>query len=214
MTPTTVPAMRWTRRSAGTDGAVRGATSKALRDQMALQDGQRARPAGSTRKQAGQRRQSRTPYHSDTSRWPITPEVRSGPRRAEAVGFSSNFHRSSASAAERRPLNPALAPVGVNTDGSVERLKGPGRPVVPQGDRALVLAGLESVTAVTLFHEDTPRELLTELLPDVLVKGGDYEPDDIVGKAEVEDAGGRIEVIPFIDGKSTTELITRIRGRG
>ena len=110
-----------------------------------------------------------------------------------------------------RSMGDALV-VGVNTDTSVERLKGPGRPVVPQGDRALVLAALESVDAVTLFHEDTPRELLAALLPDVLVKGGDYSPEEIVGRAEVEDAGGRVEVIPFIQGRSTTELISRIQG--
>jgi D-beta-D-heptose 7-phosphate kinase/D-beta-D-heptose 1-phosphate adenosyltransferase len=101
--------------------------------------------------------------------------------------------------------------VAVNTDASVERLKGPGRPVVPQGDRALVLAGLESVDAVTLFHEDTPRELLAALLPDVLAKGGDYAPEAVVGKAEVEGAGGRVEIIPFIPGRSTSELIHKIQ---
>ena len=101
--------------------------------------------------------------------------------------------------------------VAVNTDASVERLKGPGRPVVSQGDRALVVAGLESVTAVTLFREDTPQELLAALLPDVLVKGGDYSPDQIVGKEEVESAGGKVHVIPFIKGRSTTELISRIQ---
>lgn len=100
--------------------------------------------------------------------------------------------------------------VGVNTDASVERLKGPGRPVVPQEDRALVLAALESVAAVTLFHEDTPRELLMALLPDILVKGGDYSPEDVVGREEVEAQGGRVEIIPFIHGRSTTELIHRI----
>lgn len=101
--------------------------------------------------------------------------------------------------------------VAVNTDLSVERLKGPGRPVVPQGDRALVLAGLESVTAVTLFNEDTPQELLAALLPDVLVKGGDYSPAQIVGREEVEGAGGEVQVIPFIQGRSTTELISQIQ---
>lgn len=111
-----------------------------------------------------------------------------------------------------RSLGDALV-VAVNTDASVERLKGPGRPAVPQGDRALVLAALESVDAVTLFHEDTPRELLAALLPDVLVKGGDYSPEEIVGKEEVEAAGGHVEVIPFIEGRSTTQLINRIQGK-
>jgi len=112
--------------------------------------------------------------------------------------------------AAARGLGDALV-VGVNTDASVERLKGPGRPVVSQRDRALVLAALESVDAVTLFQEDTPRELLADLLPDVLVKGGDYSPGEIVGKTEVEAAGGRVEVIPFIQGRSTTDIITRIQ---
>ncbi len=101
--------------------------------------------------------------------------------------------------------------VGVNSDASVERLKGPGRPVVPQEDRALVLAALESVAAVTLFHEDTPLELLAALLPDVLVKGGDYSAQEVVGREEVEAQGGRVEIIPFILGRSTTELINRIQ---
>ena len=113
---------------------------------------------------------------------------------------------------QARALGDALV-VGVNTDSSVERLKGPGRPVVPQGDRALVLAALESVTAVTLFHEDTPRELLAALLPDVLVKGGDYSPELIFGREEVEAAGGRVHVIPFIEGRSTTGLISRIQDK-
>jgi len=113
---------------------------------------------------------------------------------------------------QARTMGDALV-VAVNTDASVERLKGPGRPVVPQGDRALVLAALESVTAVTVFHEDTPRELLAALLPDVLVKGGDYDPGEIVGREEVEAAGGRVEVIPYIEGRSTTELILRIQDK-
>lgn len=111
---------------------------------------------------------------------------------------------------QARSLGDVLV-VAVNTDASVERLKGPGRPVVPQGDRALVLAALESVSAVTLFGEDTPKELLAALLPDVLVKGGDYAPEEIVGRQEVEAAGGEVKVIPFIRGRSTTKLITRIQ---
>jgi len=101
--------------------------------------------------------------------------------------------------------------VGVNTDASVEALKGPGRPVVPQDDRALILAGLESVDAVTLFHEGTPEALIASLLPDVLVKGGDYAMDQIVGREAVERAGGEVRVIPFIQGRSTTDLIQQIR---
>jgi D-beta-D-heptose 7-phosphate kinase/D-beta-D-heptose 1-phosphate adenosyltransferase len=103
--------------------------------------------------------------------------------------------------------------VAVNTDDSVRRLgKGVGRPLVPERDRALVLAALSSVDAVCLFAEDTPRELLSGLLPDVLVKGGDYAPHSVVGRDEVEAAGGRVELIPFVEGYSTTELVRRIQG--
>jgi D-beta-D-heptose 7-phosphate kinase/D-beta-D-heptose 1-phosphate adenosyltransferase len=102
--------------------------------------------------------------------------------------------------------------VGVNTDESVERLKGKGRPVVPQEDRAWILAALESVDAVTLFSEDTPRELIAALLPDVLVKGGDYRLDEVVGREEVEEAGGEVRLIPFIPGRSTTDLLQKMRG--
>ena len=112
---------------------------------------------------------------------------------------------------QARTLGDALV-VGVNTDASVEGLKGPGRPVVSQDDRAMVLAGLESVDAVTLFHEDTPQALIGALLPDILVKGGDYSMDQIVGREAVEGAGGEVRVIPFIQGRSTTDLLQQIRG--
>jgi len=112
---------------------------------------------------------------------------------------------------QARRLGDALL-VGVNTDASVERLKGPGRPVVPQSDRALVLAGLESVDAVTLFDEDTPLDLIRALLPDVLVKGGDYSLDGVVGREEVERAGGTVLVIPLIQGRSSSHFISRIQG--
>jgi len=102
--------------------------------------------------------------------------------------------------------------VALNTDISARRLKGEGRPVVPEQDRAAVVAGLESVDAVTFFGEDTPRDLIAALLPDVLVKGGDYTVDQVVGRDEVEAAGGRVVLIPFLDGRSTTGLIRRARG--
>ena len=102
--------------------------------------------------------------------------------------------------------------VALNTDDSVRRLdKGGARPFVPQADRAAVLAALESVDVVTLFDEDTPAGLIARLLPDVLVKGGDYSPDQVVGRADVEAAGGRVAIIPFLAGRSTTDLIRRIR---
>jgi D-glycero-beta-D-manno-heptose 1-phosphate adenylyltransferase len=110
-----------------------------------------------------------------------------------------------------RALGDALI-VALNTDASARRLgKGPDRPVNTEGDRAIVLSGLACVDYVTFFDEDTPRSIITELLPDVLVKGGDYTPDTIVGRDEVEAAGGRVVVIPFVQGHSTTELLNKIR---
>lgn len=112
---------------------------------------------------------------------------------------------------QARALGDVLV-VGVNTDASVHALKGPGRPVVPEGDRAAILAALESVDAVTLFGEPTPQALIGALLPDILVKGGDYSPDQIVGKGAVEAAGGKVLVLPFFQGRSTTDLLQTIRG--
>ncbi len=111
-----------------------------------------------------------------------------------------------------RRLGDALV-VGVNTDDSVRRLKGPSRPLVTESDRALVLAALASVDAVTLFDEDTPHGLISELLPDVLVKGGDYEIDEIVGRDEVRAAGGDVITIPFVPGYSTTSLLRQLRNK-
>jgi rfaE bifunctional protein nucleotidyltransferase chain/domain len=102
--------------------------------------------------------------------------------------------------------------VGVNTDASVSRLhKGPGRPVTPEADRARVLASLACVDQVVLFDEDTPLELITRLKPDVLVKGGDYQLHEIVGREVVEARGGQVLALPFVPGYSTTALIERIR---
>ncbi|TCO81621.1 D-alpha,beta-D-heptose 7-phosphate 1-kinase /D-beta-D-heptose 1-phosphate adenylyltransferase [Plasticicumulans lactativorans] len=103
--------------------------------------------------------------------------------------------------------------VAVNDDASVGRLKGPARPINPLGARMAVLAGLRAVDWVVPFAEDTPRELIARVLPDVLVKGGDYRPEDIVGGAEVLAAGGEVIVLGFVDGHSTTATVARIRGR-
>ncbi len=110
-----------------------------------------------------------------------------------------------------RALGNALI-IGVNTDASVTRLlKGPGRPVTSEWDRARVLAALACVDRVVLFDEDTPLELITTLRPDILVKGGDYKLDEIVGREVVEARGGRVLALPFVEGYSTTELLERIR---
>ena len=103
--------------------------------------------------------------------------------------------------------------VGLNTDDSVRRLKGAGRPLVPEDDRAFVIAGLACVDAVTLFDEDTPRELIRALLPDLLVKGGDYTPHTVVGRDDVEAAGGRVLIVPLVAGRSTTEIVRRAGGQ-
>ena len=100
--------------------------------------------------------------------------------------------------------------VAINSDASVRRMKGAERPVMPEGERAEVLAALAAVDYVTVFEEDTPREIIARLVPDVLVKGGDWGPDQIVGRAEVEAAGGRVVSIPLEPGWSTTALLKRI----
>ncbi|MCB9845386.1 MAG: D-glycero-beta-D-manno-heptose 1-phosphate adenylyltransferase [Phycisphaeraceae bacterium] len=102
--------------------------------------------------------------------------------------------------------------VGLNDDESVRRLKGPSRPINTEDDRAGVIAALEGVGAVVLFHEETPRELISMLRPHVLVKGGDYGRDTIVGADEVESWGGRVEIVPLVEGRSTTGTIGRMRG--
>jgi rfaE bifunctional protein nucleotidyltransferase chain/domain len=103
--------------------------------------------------------------------------------------------------------------VGVNSDASVARLgKGPGRPVRTEAERAYVLAAVESVDAVVIFGQDTPLELVRHLQPDVIVKGGDYEPATVVGAAEVTARGGRVVIIPLTNGHSTTATIARLRG--
>ena len=110
-----------------------------------------------------------------------------------------------------RGLGDALI-VGVNTDDSVRRLgKGDGRPLNREEDRALLIAALECVDAVCIFDEDTPLQLVSAVVPDVLVKGGDYSVEEVVGRDVVESAGGEVRILPFIPGFSTTDLVTRIR---
>jgi D-beta-D-heptose 7-phosphate kinase/D-beta-D-heptose 1-phosphate adenosyltransferase len=99
--------------------------------------------------------------------------------------------------------------VGLNSDASVKRLKGDGRPVVSEADRREVLLALSSVDEVHIFEEDTPLKLILEIKPDVLVKGGDYEIDEIVGAKEVLSWGGQVTVVEFHEGHSSTKLIER-----
>ncbi len=102
--------------------------------------------------------------------------------------------------------------LGLNTDASVRRLKGPARPVVSEGDRARVMAALGAVDAVTLFDEDTPLELIRALAPNVLVKGGDYTVETVVGHEVVTAAGGRVEIVPTVEGFSTTGIVRKLTG--
>jgi D-beta-D-heptose 7-phosphate kinase/D-beta-D-heptose 1-phosphate adenosyltransferase len=101
--------------------------------------------------------------------------------------------------------------VAVNDDPSVTKLKGSGRPINPVGDRMAVLAGLASVDWVVPFNEDTPADLIGEVLPDVLVKGGDYKPEEIAGADAVWANGGSVEVLGFSEGRSTSSIIDAIR---
>lgn len=101
--------------------------------------------------------------------------------------------------------------VGINSDESVKRLKGPERPVNMLEDRAYVLSALKSVDYVIPFEEDTPLNLINLIMPDILVKGGDYTIDRIVGAQEVLAHGGRVEIIPFVPGKSTSAIIDAIK---
>ena len=104
--------------------------------------------------------------------------------------------------------------VGVNSDASVRRLKGPDRPVRKAPERMYMLGALACVDAVTVFDEDTPRELILALRPDVLVKGGDYSVETMVGAREVLSWGGDVVIVPLTAGHSTTGLIDRLRERG
>ena len=110
---------------------------------------------------------------------------------------------------EARKLGSVLI-VALNSDASVRQLKGEGRPILNEQERAEVMAALTVVDYVTIFDEETPRELIAELLPDVLVKGGDWTLDTIIGREEVEAAGGKVMSLAFIEGLSTSEVIERI----
>src|SRR5918911_3861113 len=112
---------------------------------------------------------------------------------------------------QARALGDALL-VAINSDRAVRELKGAGRPIMNEQERAEVLAALAAVDYVTVFDELSPRKLIAELLPDVLAKGGDYALDEIHGREEVERAGGRVYALPFVAGASTTDIIERIRG--
>lgn len=153
------------------------------------------------------------PLHDKIMTWPQLLARHGRPRAGKLVFTNGCFdllHRGHVEYLfAARALGDALV-VALNTDASVRRLKGSGRPVTSEQDRAVVMAGLACVDAVTFFPHDTPRELIAELLPDVLVKGGDYAADSIVGRVEVEAAGGRVVVLPYLAGRSTSDLLNRV----
>ena len=103
--------------------------------------------------------------------------------------------------------------VAINSDSSVRALKGPNRPIVGERERVRVLAALSAVDAVVVFDEPTPLELIVAVKPDVIVKGGDYNPDTVVGAKEVQSWGGQVRIIPLVEGFSTTSLIEKGAGK-
>ena len=147
----------------------------------------------------------------------LLDERRGWKAAGRAVVFTNGcfdlLHPGHVSLLERARAEGDVLVVGLNSDASVARLKGAGRPIVPEAERAEVLGALETVTRVVVYDEDTPREIIAALLPDVLVKGADWAPDAIVGRAEVEAAGGRVVRVSLLPGRSTTAIVERIQKR-
>ena len=103
--------------------------------------------------------------------------------------------------------------VGLNSDRSVREIKGDSRPILTEEERAAILSGLESVSFITVFDENTPLNLIRTIMPDVLVKGGDWGIHEIVGRKEVEEAGGKVVALPYVAGYSTSDIVERILRR-
>ena len=141
-------------------------------------------------------------------------EKRNGRRVVFTNGCFDLLHPGHIETLEKaRALGDALI-VGINSDRSVREMKGAGRPIVPERERAEVLAALECVEAVVIFDEPTPREIVFALLPDVLVKGGDWASDRIIGREETEAAGGQVVSVPVVAGYSTSAMVEKIRSGG
>jgi rfaE bifunctional protein nucleotidyltransferase chain/domain len=139
------------------------------------------------------------------------PQKRNGRRVVFTNGCFDLLHPGHIETLEKaRSLGDALV-VGVNSDRSVRDMKGAGRPILPERERAEILAALECVDGVVIFDEPTPRETIAALLPDVLVKGGDWASDAIIGREEVEAASGKVISIPLVAGFSTTTILEKIR---
>jgi rfaE bifunctional protein nucleotidyltransferase chain/domain len=139
------------------------------------------------------------------------PRQRNGRRIVFTNGCFDLLHPGHIASLEQARSFGDVLIVGLNSDTSVHTLKGAGRPVFPEQERAEILAALECVDAVVIFDAPTPREVIARLLPDVLVKGGDWPSDQIVGRKEVEAAGGRVVSIPVVSGYSTSAILQKIR---
>ena len=100
--------------------------------------------------------------------------------------------------------------LGLNADSSVRKLKGPHRPIMAQADRAYLLSAIEAIDCIVIFDEETPAKLIKIVVPDVIVKGGDYLPDDVVGYDTVKENGGCVKIVPYVEGKSTTGIVNSI----
>ena len=121
------------------------------------------------------------------------------------------LHRGHVEYLEKAKEKADILIVGLNSDESVRLLKGEGRPYVSEGDRAFILSRLEAVDIVCIFTEETPLELIKKAQPDVLIKGGDYTVDTIVGREIVESSGGKVLTIPLVTGRSTTSILNKIK---
>lgn len=141
----------------------------------------------------------------------ITVEKAKGKKIVFTNGCFDILHRGHVTYLQQARELGDLLIVGINSDASVKRLKGQERPVNMLEDRAFVLSALKSVDYVIAFDEDTPLNLIMSIMPDILVKGGDYTIESIIGAQEVLAHGGRVEIIPFVPGKSTSSLIDVIK---
>ena len=139
------------------------------------------------------------------------PQKRNGRRVVFTNGCFDLLHPGHIRSLEQARALGDILIVGLNSDASVRQLKGQGRPAIPERERAEILTALESVDAVVIFDDLTPREVIARLLPDVLVKGGDWPGDQIAGREEVEAAGGRVVLAPVVPGYSTTDILKKIR---
>jgi D-glycero-beta-D-manno-heptose 1-phosphate adenylyltransferase len=141
----------------------------------------------------------------------LAPDRLAGRQVVFTNGCFDLLHAGHAALLERAAAQGEILVVGLNSDVSVRRLKGPRRPIVPERERAALLASLRAVDYVVLFDEETPLRLITALRPDVLVKGEDYAEEQIVGREVVEAHGGRVVRVPLVAGLSTSNLLDRVR---